>query len=1099
MIRRALVAVGYAACGLVAVVLISAGVLAWRLSTGPVSLGPLMPVVDLALGAMTGSLDVSVDDAVLTWRRSDRILDVRLVDAEARSPEEQIVARVPELSVALKTDALLSGVISPTEIEIVRPDVRLVRTADTGSVMTEKSDESSGPALSSVMSFLAEMSGSDGQMRELSRIRVVDGAVSVEDRLLGLSWNGSIRNTALWREPSGIRAKGFLSLTSDSDQAELAFAGDYDAEGQTLSAGISFDQVRPSAFALLGSWFGNLAAIDLPVRGTANLLAEGDGRISKVGFDVLGGAGHLALPVPLAQELGILDAAQRLAARGLQLSGTYKNEGMALAIDQLEIDLEPGQTVYLPAPLDHKMPLLSVQGQGRYLGDQQRVEMESLELNLDGPVIGATATATGLFGNLAAEARITASDVRTNDLARYWPASVAVNARDWCTTKLADGGITEATVNLAAAMTDKGVELTSVSGTMDVKGLTVDYLPPMPKARGASGVATFDMNSFSVKIAGGEAEGVSVRGGTARLYDFGKPQEMADIDLSIEGPIPKVLALIDHPPLGYVKSMGLTPDQAGGVASGRVRLQFPLMADLPLERLRVSADIKLDKVSVTKIALGADVTNGRLTIKLDEKGMDVKGPIDIENAPAVIEWRENFETGAPFDTRLIVQIADADVSLLRALKLKDAPLIEDRVSGRLGVDIRYVAYPSGEDDVEINADGTRASLAFPYFGWKKPVGNPANGVFKAKMRNGRLTEISSFKLSGPNLSIQGSGRFTDGGELKSVSVDAIAVERTNMEATLSALADGGWDIVINGESFDIGPFITELERSDPKGQPSTLGNTPLAITVDLDTVWIDPKHPLKKVSGTIVRDNDVWNLVQVEGRVGAGSPLVLAITGGKGASRTLKVTSSDAGGTLRSLGVFENMVGGKLRINGSFDDTVPGSPLTGTVKVTDYRIANAPGMAKLLSIMALTGILGQLRGEGIGFSILSVPFTLHNDVLEIRDARASGTEIGMTAEGRVADNSINIRGTVVPFYAANSALGKIPIIGPIFSGGQKGGGLLAARYTMVGPMDDPDVTINPLSMLTPGFLRNLFDIFDPDSGASGTGEAPAREPEPEHP
>lgn len=210
MIRRALVAVGYAACGLVAVVLISAGVLVWRLSTGPVSLGPLMPVVDLALGAMTGSLDVSVGDAVLTWRRSDRILDVRLVDAEARSPEDQIVARVPELSVALKTDALLSGVISPTEIEIVRPDVRLVRTADTGSVMTEKPDESSGPALSSVMSFLAEMSGSDGQMRELSRIRVVDGAVSVEDRLLGLSWNGSIRNTALWREPSGIRAKGFF-------------------------------------------------------------------------------------------------------------------------------------------------------------------------------------------------------------------------------------------------------------------------------------------------------------------------------------------------------------------------------------------------------------------------------------------------------------------------------------------------------------------------------------------------------------------------------------------------------------------------------------------------------------------------------------------------------------------------------------------------------------------------------------------------------------------------------------------------------------------------------------------------------------------------
>ncbi len=66
-------------------------------------------------------------------------------------------------------------------------------------------------------------------------------------------------------------------------------------------------------------------------------------------------------------------------------------------------------------------------------------------------------------------------------------------------------------------------------------------------------------------------------------------------------------------------------------------------------------------------------------------------------------------------------------------------------------------------------------------------------------------------------------------------------------------------------------------------------------------------------------------------------------------------------------------------------------------------------------------------------------------------------------------------GTVVPAYALNSALGRIPVVGPIFSP-EKGGGLFAARYSVDGPFGDASVSVNPLSVLTPGFLRGLFDI-----------------------
>ena len=41
--------------------------------------------------------------------------------------------------------------------------------------------------------------------------------------------------------------------------------------------------------------------------------------------------------------------------------------------------------------------------------------------------------------------------------------------------------------------------------------------------------------------------------------------------------------------------------------------------------------------------------------------------------------------------------------------------------------------------------------------------------------------------------------------------------------------------------------------------------------------------------------------------------------------------------------------------------------------------------------------------------------------------------------------------------------------------------MFAATFHASGPIDHPDVSINPLAALTPGVLRNLFDIFGSES------------------
>jgi hypothetical protein len=65
----------------------------------------------------------------------------------------------------------------------------------------------------------------------------------------------------------------------------------------------------------------------------------------------------------------------------------------------------------------------------------------------------------------------------------------------------------------------------------------------------------------------------------------------------------------------------------------------------------------------------------------------------------------------------------------------------------------------------------------------------------------------------------------------------------------------------------------------------------------------------------------------------------------------------------------------------------------------------------------------------------------------------------------------------------NGIIGHLPLVGWVLTGGEDQG-LFAASFRLTGSNDDPTVTVNPLSALTPGLLRKMFDPF------FGTSEAP---------
>ena len=104
-------------------------------------------------------------------------------------------------------------------------------------------------------------------------------------------------------------------------------------------------------------------------------------------------------------------------------------------------------------------------------------------------------------------------------------------------------------------------------------------------------------------------------------------------------------------------------------------------------------------------------------------------------------------------------------------------------------------------------------------------------------------------------------------------------------------------------------------------------------------------------------------------------------------------------------------------------------------------------------------------------------FDLEGDRFKIREGRAYSNLIGVTASGRIdrANRNVQLRGTLVPLYALNSVFGKVPLLGDLLVG-EKGSGLLAARFTVRGSLDKPKYSVNPISLLAPGALRRIFDF-----------------------
>lgn len=1091
--------------GVLAVVVLLVGLAFWRLSTGPVQLDFVTPRIEEALSDPKGGLSVQIGTTELTWGGWARTVDLHARDVRVRDRTGALVAALPDAVVRLSLRALVQGIVAPTAVELIGARVSLRRDQD-GAFQFGRWGEAGEPLaeddlsqmLPSVIKQLMAPPAPVEPLSFLTAVRIMGGRVTVRDRKLGRVWHAPWADIELRRDAAGLAGAVELELELAGTQADIGAGFVYDKALKRIDLGGTFTDVRPEAIGSLVPPLAPLGGLSMPLDGSLSASLDASGVLDSLHFEVTGGAGELNAP-------GLLTAP--LALRAVSAAGRVSGPDHRLKVTRAQLLLGTGEA---PGP----------------------------EVTASGAL---TSAASGFAGDLAIDAALEARGVALAELERYWPVGVGGASRAWVLANIPQGTVEHASAQLSLRVPD-GVwaetELGALDGTLRFRDLEVHFLRPLPPVVAIDGTARYDAKHITFSPQRGHLGSLQVRPSTVHISDLDTSDERMSIDLAVTGPLDEALALLDHERLGLVRRLGFDPAGAEGQVAARLEFRFPLIKGLTLEQLDVAARANLEQVGLAEFLLGKDASEGRLALELDNGGMTLSGPLRLGGVPLDIVWSEAFREAAEPRRRLEVRAGRIDDSSRRVFGLDLAPYLQGPVSASILV----LSDHAGRDTVKAALNLQEARLAIAPLDWEKAAGVPGEAYLTLVLDQQRLSELRALEVRAGTLRARGRGRFDPAGRrLASLTFDELAFETSRLNDVAVDLAGDGAAVRIGGGVLDARLVIGEEgldEAASPAaagergGDPGPAGGSaeasaapdhgaadgpadepakrppyePLALSAQgLDAVYFADDRYFEGVDLELVRSPRGWERVWLLGQVPrelwlpaglaaaappAAGPRTLKIDfrpapeGGK----LLSITAEDMGAVLRALDALDTVIGGRLEITGQSPGPMPFGPLTVQVEAQDYVLIDAPRLARILTVASLTGVNDLLRGEGIRFSRLVGEVVLQDGTLRTDLLRAYGPALGITAKGEIdLDRATSdLQGTVVPAYTVNRILGEIPLLGPILTGGE-GEGVFAVTYRMTGPLDEPQVSVDPLSALAPGFLRALFS-------ASPDGERPSALP-----
>tara|TARA_A100001015_G_scaffold186390_1_gene207470 strand:- start:204 stop:2375 length:2172 start_codon:yes stop_codon:yes gene_type:complete len=277
-------------------------------------------------------------------------------------------------------------------------------------------------------------------------------------------------------------------------------------------------------------------------------------------------------------------------------------------------------------------------------------------------------------------------------------------------------------------------------------------------------------------------------------------------------------------------------------------------------------------------------------------------------------------------------------------------------------------------------------------------------------------------------------------------------------------------ILIKGTKFDATNFAKVFSKQSKENRLQKIDSD---IEIDFKNINVPMSEKLQnfKLIGKIKKGKFVK--ISSKGDYGGNNFLDISMKKNKNSEeKYLEIYSDLTKPLLSEYTFFKGLSGGKLIFTSIIDGTKSKSKL----KIENFKVINAPGVIKLLSLADLGGLADLAGGEGLSFDFLEINMEKNKDLLKLNEILALGPSMSVLMEGYQTESGLtSLRGTLVPAKTLNKMISKIPVIGNIVIPKEVGEGLFGISFKMKGPKDDIKTTINPIRTLTPRFIQKIIE------------------------
>ncbi len=379
--------------------------------------------------------------------------------------------------------------------------------------------------------------------------------------------------------------------------------------------------------------------------------------------------------------------------------------------------------------------------------------------------------------------------------------------------------------------------------------------------------------------------------------------------------------------------------------------------------------------------------------------------------------------------------------------------------GPLKIDLEALGMENGTD-IKGSIDFTNAKLTIPSLALKKSKDRFSQLKFEYI---GKKT--TSFMYQQKSVLVSGTSFHKSLFEIDKISYSRIKTPDIQIEGATFQKLSGYNQFKANGGVVDL-DFLMRLKFKKKK--------IPLDFIFNDLILQFKERVFLNSAKGEIRAFEGLRGYVKA--KLSSKSNLEVTISPNTTDSINLVFSGNDAGELLRRGNYYKNGYGGKFEASIIYRDK---TKISGNLEIENFRIKRAPVLAQIISSASIIGLLDNLNGNGLLFTKIEGSFDFKDNILVLNDGVAVGPSLGLTMSGYESYNGkrnmVNVNGLVSPVYIINGVVKAIPLIGKVL-GGERGEGVFGVYYKVKGESSDPNVLVNPLSILTPGVFRKIFNI-----------------------